>query len=186
MSDQPTTQETPRRFKSKTAAMVALRKDSDAFHAAHAETVAAYWRDLRNALRLSLPDWLFEVADLHLPHVFDNVGSYFSAYCPACSGCCDSEDAPCNTLTLILDQTMPGREPMPSRTAGAFPKTLADYWPDPCVIVTFAYQTLLTDKETGKHWLLEPGTQHTLKHSLAYELRTRLVTTSRERVEAMA
>lgn len=181
-----TTTEAPRRFKSKTAARAAYDKDAKAFRDAHAATVRAYWLDIKAPLRAALPDWLWEVADLHLPWVPANPKESFY---PSCNECRESYgdcvEAPCPTLTLILDQTMPEREKEPDEYAGAFPTPFEHYWPDPYVTVTFAVQTLITDRETGYRWLLNPNDQQTMRHSLAYGIRKRLLTSSRERVEAM-
>lgn len=191
MSDQPTTtEETPRRFRSKTAANVARRADhTAAVKKADEEYVAAGIAFLADLNRRIAPGFekLREIAALHMPYAPTGDTWQDTLECPKCNDGSsydpERDDFPCETMAVIVrGLDLP---PAPRRHRPTMPD-LADYWPDPCVIVTFEKQVLLTDKETGFRYLLNPGEQQTLKHSLAYELRSELTLRSRERVEAMA
>lgn len=130
-----------------------------------------------------------DVLDAHDAHEHRNTLACFNHEDP--DWCCDEdcgentlpEEFPCSTLRPLIENIPEAvRESLPPFPADV---TFEKFWPDPFVTVRAAHPIRLLITDTGQIAEFGPGDTITLAHSAAYGIRSRLVTSSRERVEKM-
>lgn len=180
----------PRRYLSRTEARQAFDKANVAFTVSYATELAAYLANTRKAIA-SVTDQdgaaarLFAALGLHLPeerHIGLN-----GAHCQECAWVDEDEHDygrevfPCDTFEHLAAAL--GFEEPPKMTGRPVFK---DFWIDPYVTVTFAHPCMARAVYEGEPRQYLQGSQATLTLGEAERVKRRLVTTSRQRVEALS
>ena len=180
--------EKQRRFTSKSEARAAYTARLAEFTGAHLQAVATYLNSMHAALgehHEAADGTIQGVLLLHLP-TESRIGLN-GVTCPTCSDQHhedpEPESWPCDTYVgLAAALKLPAVAELDADRRPQF----RDFWTDPYVTVTFAHLTQAQGVADPQARYYAPSEQATLTLAEAQRVKSRLVTTSMQRIEALA